>query len=65
MTNLKSLQLHSNPWTCDCHLKSFRDWVTERGLVNYPTSCADPERLAGKPWADVEAGAFACKPEIR
>ena len=65
LTNLKSLQLHSNPWSCDCHLKSFRDWVTERGLVNYPTSCSEPERLSGKPWADVEQREFACKPEIR
>ncbi len=24
LTNLKSLQLHSNPWMCDCRLKNFR-----------------------------------------
>ncbi len=33
--------------------------------VNYPTSCSEPERLSGKPWADVEQREFACKPEIR
>ena len=41
------LQLHSNPWNCDCHLKNFRDWVVYRGLYTYPTSCQEPERLAG------------------
>ena len=23
-TNIKSLELHQNPWRCDCHLKQFR-----------------------------------------
>ena len=41
-------QLHSNPWICDCRLKNFRDWVVYRGLYTYPTSCAEPERLADK-----------------
>ena len=58
-------QLHSNPWNCDCHLKNFRDWVVFRGLYTYPTSCAEPERLADKLWQDVDPKDFACKPEIR
>jgi len=24
LSNLKSLELHKNPWRCDCHLKTFR-----------------------------------------
>ena len=50
LTNLKSLQLHSNPWVCDCRLKNFRDWVVERGLDTYSTACVEPERLTDKPW---------------
>lgn len=65
LTNLKSLQLHSNPWNCDCHLKNFRDWVVYRGLYTYPTSCQEPERLADKLWQDVDPKDFACKPDIR
>ena len=64
VTNLKSLQLHVNPWLCDCRLKSFRDWVVEAGLYTYPTSCVEPERLAEKLWSEVEQRDFACKPEI-
>ena len=64
LNNLKSLQLHSNPWNCDCRLKHFRDWVVEKGLYTYPTSCGEPERLADRLWQDVEPKDFACKPEI-
>ena len=64
LNNLKSLQLHSNPWNCDCRLKHFRDWVVERGLYTYPTSCGEPERLADRLWQDVVPKDFACKPEI-
>lgn len=59
------IQLHSNPWNCDCHLKNFRDWVVFRGLYTYPTSCAEPERLADKLWQDVDPKDFACKPDIQ
>jgi hypothetical protein len=46
-------------------LKNFRDWVVFRGLYTYPTSCAEPERLADKLWQDVDPKDFACKPDIR
>ena len=65
LNNLKSLQLHSNPWNCDCKLKQFRDWVVSKGLYTYPTACGEPERLADKLWQDVEPEDYACKPEIR
>jgi len=64
LTNIKSLELHLNPWRCDCHLKQFRDWVVEKGLYNYPTTCKEPERLSDKMWDMVSSTEFACKPEI-
>ena len=64
LPNLKSLHLHINPWLCDCRLKSFRDWVVEKGLYTYPTACVEPERLSEKLWSEVAPRDFACKPEI-
>lgn len=64
LSNLKSLQLHLNPWLCDCRLKTFRDWVVDSGLYTYPTACVEPERLSEKLWSDVDQKDFACKPEI-
>ena len=42
----------------------FRDWVVERGLDTFSTSCQEPERLFEKPWSNVDKKDFACKPEI-
>lgn len=64
LSNLKSLELHKNPWRCDCHLKTFREWVVEKGLYNYPTTCREPERLSDKMWDTIPSQEFACKPRI-
>ena len=39
----------------------FRDWVVDRGLYNYPTTCKEPERLSEKMWDVVRSSEFACK----
>ena len=40
---------------------TFRDWVVEKGLYNYPTTCKEPERLSDKMWDMVSSTEFACK----
>ena len=40
---------------------TFRDWVVEKGLYNYPTTCKEPERLSDKMWDIVSSTEFACK----
>ena len=39
----------------------FSDWVVDKGLYNYPTTCKDPERLSDKMWDVVHSTEFACK----
>ena len=43
----------------------FRDWVVDRGLYNYPTTCKEPERLSEKMWDVVRSSEFACKVKKR
>ena len=64
LQSLKTLQLHSNPWVCDCKLKSFRDYVVDNKLYNRPTSCFEPARLTKKHWDAISTRDFACKPHI-
>ncbi|KAL6994651.1 hypothetical protein U1Q18_048500 [Sarracenia purpurea var. burkii] len=61
--SLKSLELKSNHWKCDCHLRDFMIWYTER-LYTDPTTCHEPEYLKNTPWKSVEPEQFACKPDI-
>lgn len=57
--------LMDNPWNCDCHLKTFRDFIIKRKLSPAQVSCYEPERLADKSWAEIESEDFACKPLAR
>lgn len=64
LPRLGSLELRRNPWHCDCHLKSFRDWAIQRNLYTKPTACAQPEVLRDKHWDEVRGDQFACAPQI-
>ncbi|XP_065207374.1 uncharacterized protein kek5 [Planococcus citri] len=61
--SLKSLELKNNPWKCDCHLRDFMVWYTER-LYTDPTTCFEPEYLAGSSWKQIQPEQFACKPDV-
>ena len=57
--------LMENPWSCDCHLKDFRNYVLQKSLSPSPVTCYEPERLSDKTWAELAALDFACKPSAR
>lgn len=61
---LQSLELRKNPWHCDCHLKSFRDWSIRKKLYTKPTACTTPRELQGNEWDEISEEKFACRPEI-
>jgi len=68
LPKLKTVRLNDNPWVCDCRLKSFRDYVSHRSLNAAELAeprCAEPDRLADKPWNTVKSLDFACKPKIK
>ena len=54
-----------NPWSCDCHLKDFCQFVIQRNLSPSPITCYEPERLSDKTWTEVNSEDFACKPSVR
>lgn len=62
---LHSLDLSDNPWHCDCHLRSLRQWMHEHNVpLSVPPLCEGPARLARHPWTQLEADDFACAPKI-
>ena len=63
--SFQHLFLMDNPWSCDCHLKDFRQFIIQRHLSPSPVTCYEPERLSGKTWTEVNSVDFACKPSVR
>lgn len=62
--NLSGLDLHNNPWRCDCNLQAFRDWVITHNLYTAPTACAEPPTVKDKLWNELDSSNFACRPTI-
>ncbi|XP_053616157.1 uncharacterized protein LOC128678573 [Plodia interpunctella] len=64
LRNLSGLDLHNNPWRCDCNLQTFRDWVITHNLYTPPTACAEPQSVKSKLWNELDSANFACRPTI-
>ncbi|NXJ10968.1 IGS10 protein, partial [Odontophorus gujanensis] len=76
MSELESIYLHGNPWTCDCNLQWFAEWAKQRpdvikckkdrssGTQQCPV-CASPRSCKGKNFVGVPPAALTCtKPVI-
>ncbi|XP_028163399.1 uncharacterized protein LOC114354974 [Ostrinia furnacalis] len=64
LTTLSNLDVHDNPWRCDCYLQPFRNWVISKHLYTSPISCAEPAKVQGKMWKELDSSDFACRPSI-
>lgn len=60
---LHGIELHGNPWTCDCRLRALHHWLRN---VSHPTSpsCSEPPRLDGQMFKDINLDSFACPPQV-
>ncbi|XP_009674641.2 immunoglobulin superfamily member 10 [Struthio camelus] len=77
MSELESIYLHGNPWSCDCSLQWFAEWAKERpdvikckkdrsssGAHQCP-ACANPKNCKGKNLVDIPPASLTCtKPAI-
>lgn len=65
LNRLHGVDLHDNPWHCDCRLKAVKEWLTNNNIPNpIPPVCSGPERIVHKTFAELQTDEFACKPEI-
>ncbi|KAM6127496.1 immunoglobulin superfamily member 10 [Phoenicopterus ruber ruber] len=75
-SELESIYLHGNPWSCDCSLRWFAEWAKQRadvikckkdrssGAQQCP-ACASPRNRKGKSLADLPSASLTCtKPAI-
>lgn len=64
-STLKGLELQKNPWTCDCHIQEFRDWLVNftKPLSSDP-ECAEPPRLQNVLVKNIPKEELACLPKV-
>ncbi|XP_052744563.1 insulin-like growth factor-binding protein complex acid labile subunit [Bicyclus anynana] len=55
------LDVHDNPWRCDCNLKPLVNWVIGERFSATPISCSEPPLVQGKLWSELESSDFACE----
>lgn len=67
LNKLRSVELHDNPWVCDCHLRPMKLWLAGNNVpYSQPALCSGgPDRLSGKPLTDLDVEDFDCRPDVR
>lgn len=66
LRRLHGVELHDNPWHCDCHLRAAKLWLTNNNIpYPVPPVCSGgPHRVQHRTFAELHVDDFACKPEI-
>ncbi|XP_067623889.1 uncharacterized protein kek1 [Eurosta solidaginis] len=66
LRKLHGIELHDNPWLCDCRMRDAKLWLTHNNIP-YPVAplCAGgPERVIDRTFSELQVEDFACRPEM-
>lgn len=62
--SLHGIEMHHNPWTCDCRLRDVHRWLNENGAPHtVEPTCREPDRLRDSVIRKLDAEELACAPE--
>ncbi|XP_076335538.1 leucine-rich repeat, immunoglobulin-like domain and transmembrane domain-containing protein 2 [Tachypleus tridentatus] len=62
---LYALDLHNNPWVCDCRNSGVRRWMVSMNVpFSVPPRCQQPSWVQGVTWDLMDIEDFACSPKI-
>jgi len=60
------VELHENPWHCDCRMRPVKVWLTDNNVPTAvdPACASGPGRVANRTFSALAADDFACQPDI-
>lgn len=60
------VELHGNPWHCDCTMRPVKLWLTRNNIPTEvdPRCATGPAHAANRTFAALTADDFACRPDI-
>lgn len=62
--SLHGIEMHHNPWTCDCRLRDVHRWLNNNTAPHtVEPTCREPDRLRGSVIRKLAADELACAPE--
>ena len=66
LNRLHGIEMHDNPWHCDCRLRAVKEWLVNNNIpyTIAPVCSGGPERVIDKTFSELHVDDFACKPEI-
>lgn len=62
---LHGIEMHHNPWTCDCRLRDVHRWLNNNSAPHtVEPACHGPDRLRGAAIRKLAPEELACAPEV-
>lgn len=67
LNKVHGVELHENPWHCDCTMRPVKVWLTTNNIptVIDPSCATGPGPVANRTFSVLAADDFACRPDIQ
>lgn len=67
LNKVHGVELHENPWHCDCNMRPVKVWLTKNNIPTAvdPSCASGPGRVANRTFSALLADDFACRPDIQ
>jgi len=67
LDKVHGVELHENPWHCDCDMRPVKVWLTENNIPTAvdPSCATGPGRVANRTFSALAVDDFACRPHIQ
>ncbi|XP_050442783.1 leucine-rich repeat-containing protein 24-like [Adelges cooleyi] len=67
LNKVHGVELHENPWHCDCNMRPVKVWLTKNNIPTIvdPSCATGPGRVTNRTFSSLHEDDFACRPRIQ